>query len=282
MMPIDSLCSGCGKTLRVNDEFVGRKARCPLCGIIYVVGDASVDQPSKASTPADPTVAETTYAPQNEPNIPTLQPLDDSWSSLATEGPAEKSSGTSEPTSPAQVPNLLSSPVVKFFVRTPNSMEYGPSDAVTILDWISQGRLDDSCHVREETSSQWIGIAAWRFQIRKMQNPMASPVNQAANPLGSVPVSTVQSAGYSKSGNGTVVLILGILSWVLCPTFIGAMLCSILAIVFASIEFGKIRNGQSPEKEKILVYIGLWLGVANLVAWVLMIVSVIVVSIVSP
>ena len=278
-MPIDSLCSGCGKTLRVNDEFVGRKARCPLCGFIYVVGDASVDQPKIAS---NPTVAETTYVPQPEPIVPTLQPLDDSWSSLATEKPAEKSSGTSEPTSTAHVPNQLPSPVVKFFVRTPNSMEYGPSDAVTILDWISQGRLDDSCHVREETSSQWIGIAAWRFQSRKMQNPMASPVNQAANSFGSVPVSTVQSAGYSKSGNGTVVLILGILSWVLCPTFFGAMLCSILAIVFASIEFGKIRNGQSPEKEKIRVYIGLWLGIANLVAWVLMIGGVIVVSFVSP
>ena len=280
-MPIDSLCSGCGKTLRVNDEIVGRKARCPICGLVYVVGGTAIDPPTKASALTDSTVAETTYAPPGETIVPVVQPLDDPWSSLATERPVEKAVA-SEPISAAQVPIQNPNPVVKFFVRTPNSMEYGPSDTATVLDWISQGRLDDSCHVREESSPQWIGIAAWRFQTRKQQNPMASPANQAANPFGAVPVSTVQSAGYSKSGNGTVVLVLGIVSWILCPTFFGAMICSILAIVFASIELGKIRNGQSQDKEKILVYIGMWLSIANLVAWALLIVGVIVVSILSP
>lgn len=36
-MPIDSQCTGCGKMLRVADEYAGRRARCPVCQTIYTV-----------------------------------------------------------------------------------------------------------------------------------------------------------------------------------------------------------------------------------------------------
>lgn len=289
---MDSLCAGCGKTLRVNDEFVGRKARCPVCGLVYVVGGAAMDQSTQMPASVDPAVVETSYQPKNESNAPILQPLEDSWSSLPTERPIderpiderpiEKSLGATEPTSTSQAPIQAPMREAKYFVRTPNAMVYGPSDTATVLNWITQGRLDDSCHIREEFSEQWIGIAAWRFQSRKLQNPMARPIGGASNPFGTIPNSAVQSAGYSKSGNGTVVLVLGIVSWILCPTFFGAVLCSILAIAFASNEFGKIRNGQSPDTEKTAVYIGLWLSIANLVIWCFLIVGVVVASILSP
>ncbi len=250
-MPIDSLCAGCGNTLRVNDEFVGRKARCPMCGLVYVVGGNDGQPADVPSTAPDPFTTETTYAPQTEASLPTLEP------SMASPTPA---------------------PVTKFFVRTPNTMVYGPSDTETVLDWIKQGRLDDTCHIREENSEQWLGLAAWRFQLRKLQNPLVSPVNPGASLFGAAPISTVQSAGYQKSGNGMVVFVLGLVSWILCPTAVGALICAILAILFATMELGKIRNGQSPSKEKMLVLIGLWLGIANLVAWAMLIVGIIIVA----
>ena len=36
-MPVESICAGCGKRLRVADEYAGKKARCPSCGEIYMV-----------------------------------------------------------------------------------------------------------------------------------------------------------------------------------------------------------------------------------------------------
>lgn len=36
-MPIETICSGCAKKLRVADEYAGRQARCPDCGTIYTV-----------------------------------------------------------------------------------------------------------------------------------------------------------------------------------------------------------------------------------------------------
>lgn len=36
-MTIESLCPGCGSSLRVADEHAGQQARCPACQTIYVV-----------------------------------------------------------------------------------------------------------------------------------------------------------------------------------------------------------------------------------------------------
>lgn len=269
-----------------------------MCGLVYVVGGGvgnATDESTSLSSPSNPFTTETTYAPQTESaSMPTLEPLSDSWSSLASDKPpanepsqqpAQKeaqsvASPFSDNPTPLTLPltSPIPAPVTKFFIRTPNKMVYGPSDTETVLDWVKQGRLDDTCHIREENSGQWLGMAAWRFQLRKLQNPLVSPVNPGANQFGAAPISTVQSAGYQKAGNGMVVLIFGLVSWILCPTVVGALVCAILAIVFASMELSKIRNGQSPSKEKMLVLIGLWLGIANLVAWALMIVGFIIVA----
>jgi hypothetical protein len=303
-MPIDSLCSGCGRTLRVNDEFLGRKARCPSCGTIYIVEGALGSVPIASSTPSA-AVAETTYVAPSSTNDSSVQPLADSWSSLPTslsqlaapvqqptiqqptgQQPTDQQPTVSEQSAGGVLPAIefpQATPIAepKFFVRTPNSMIYGPSDKATVLDWIDQGRLDDTCHIREESTEQWIGLAAWRFQTRKVSAPVSSPVQPTANRFGEVPTSNVQSAGYAKSGNGTVVLVLGLVSWLLCPTAIGGWICAILAIVFASFEFQKIRNGQTPGSERWMVLLGMWLGIAHLVAWVVCVIGLIILSIVS-
>ena len=293
-MPIDSLCSGCGKTLRVNDEFQGRKARCPACGTVYIAGGVPSEQyPSPAEV-------ETIYPVQKDSGSLSSNPVDDSWNSLPSAKPIEESSaktiGAMRPATPQSPPHFdgvtASSPLVgssiasppdkMYFVRTPNSMIYGPSSALMVHDWIAQGRLDDTCHIREETSEQWLGIPAWRFQSRKQQNPISNPANSSTNQFGAVPVSSVQSLGYTKSGNGTIVLVLGLVSWVLCPTVIGALICSIIATVFAMTELKKIREGISPSKEKSLVLIGLFLALANLAAISITIIAFVAIAILNP
>ena len=36
-MPIETQCPGCQRTLSVEDQHAGKKARCPLCNTIYEV-----------------------------------------------------------------------------------------------------------------------------------------------------------------------------------------------------------------------------------------------------
>jgi hypothetical protein len=52
-MAIETICQGCARKLRVDDEFAGRKARCPHCKEVYTVpqsiGDSEVDPSQPAS-----------------------------------------------------------------------------------------------------------------------------------------------------------------------------------------------------------------------------------------
>ncbi len=48
-MAIETICPGCGRKLRVGDEFAGKQARCPVCNEIYSISGVSEsigEQPS--------------------------------------------------------------------------------------------------------------------------------------------------------------------------------------------------------------------------------------------
>lgn len=50
-MPIQTNCPGCGRQLQVDDEHAGKRARCPECGTICIVGedeDSSDEKPAAA------------------------------------------------------------------------------------------------------------------------------------------------------------------------------------------------------------------------------------------
>src|SRR6476469_2883225 len=43
-MPIAITCAGCGKNLKVKDEWAGKKGKCPQCGTTFLIpaaGEAS-------------------------------------------------------------------------------------------------------------------------------------------------------------------------------------------------------------------------------------------------
>ncbi len=266
-MPIDSTCSGCGKMLRVADDFAGRKARCPICGVIYVVGDLGTQ-----AAAVDSVNAETTYE----------QPID----SNSLQGMEPLATSESLPSPIAPTPSRIND---EFFVRTPNQSVYGPTDRQTVLDWIAQGRLDDSCHIRQSNSEQWIGLPAWRFQS-KQQDPFANaysvrgvgPAQNESFPFKPAPNSLNQSAGYARSGNGIVVLILGIGSWILCPTFLGALVCAIIAIALGLNELKRVRQGVSPASNRTPAMFGLWLGIINLVVLLGSIIAFVVIASMNP
>ncbi len=133
-MAIESNCEGCGQRLRVGEEFVGRQARCPACGRIYVVG-----QPAASSSPlANPTAPNTSEAPSS----PVASPEEASFSSPSNGGVS------------ASVPQ--ESPKTRqYFAKTPDGTVYGPTDLATIQRWQSEGRLNASCQFRESDSAFW-------------------------------------------------------------------------------------------------------------------------------
>lgn len=267
-MPIDSVCGGCGKTLRVDDQFAGKKARCPQCGSIY---DVPLIQPTPLSGSPERlggSASVFSSAPQSNnpftepaPPAPTLTPFENS-----SQGGGAANIG------PMSNPVVSATPVqttALFLVKTPDGVEYGPVDSTTIEQWSQQGRLNEACFVRSENSPQWVGLAAWRFQQR--QHAAVNPFATLPNPGGGIPgipSSANQNYSYRASPNGVVVLILGIGSWVLCPTIIGSPVCSLISTILGIGEFRRVREGVVDSSQLVITHVGFWLGILNLICCV--------------
>jgi len=54
-MAIETICQGCARKLRVGDEYAGKKARCPQCGMIYTVPGIVVDHAPEVAPAASAT-----------------------------------------------------------------------------------------------------------------------------------------------------------------------------------------------------------------------------------
>ena len=71
----------------------------------------------------------------------------------------------------------------------------------------------------------------------------------------------------SASPNSIITLVLGILSWVAC-----GILTAIPAWIMGKSEINKINAGHSPQAGKTMATIGMWLGIVNIILWILVII----------
>jgi large-conductance mechanosensitive channel len=66
--------------------------------------------------------------------------------------------------------------------------------------------------------------------------------------------------GSSASGMAITALVLGIVSYFICPLIGG-----IAAWIVGKMELSKIERGESPEAGKGMAKVGMWLGIINVV-----------------
>lgn len=71
-------------------------------------------------------------------------------------------------------------------------------------------------------------------------------------------------SGGSASSNAIIALVLGILSYIMCPVIL-----AIAAWIMGNNELKAIDSGQSPEAGRMLANIGKWLGIVNIILSVL-------------
>lgn len=158
-----------------------------------------------------------------------------------------------------------------YYVRIPNGQEFGPADRSTILAWETQGRVNDTCQIRSQDEGKLIDFSLWKQDGYATPVPTSSPTglpryssaNVYGDQIGRVEVPANQSVVVARS-RATTVLILGICSWLSCVTLFAAPVCALIAIAFGVTELGRIKRGEISSNERHIVWIGIVLGVANL------------------
>ncbi|MBK6537234.1 MAG: DUF4190 domain-containing protein [Ignavibacteria bacterium] len=77
--------------------------------------------------------------------------------------------------------------------------------------------------------------------------------------------------GGSASSNAIISLVLGILSYIMCPVILG-----IAAWIMGNNELKAIDSGQSSEAGRTLANIGKWLGIVNIILTVIGIILIVI------
>lgn len=254
-MPIISNCENCGSTLQVDDAYAGLQARCGMCNAIYTVPRKPLEEATadRDRSPFGAGLSGELSAGSNQDTLPEIQPI---------ESPGYAPGNSAEPELEAQKET--------FWVKVPDGNVYGPADASTILSWADQGRVNGACEVNPNGSQLWLNFTVWRLQQseRRSSSPeggssgVGSP-NLFGDQFGVQPIPANQKP-ITASGQGLLILSLGLISWFLCPTILGAPLCSVITLILATNELRKISEGRAPRNDRMLVLIGMWLAIGNM------------------
>src|SRR6266436_5831080 len=98
-MPINTDCPSCNRKLRVPDELLGKKVKCPTCGTVFQADESAAPAPSvREEDEPSPSNAEKERSPigqaerEEELSTPSKRrPRDDEDDAL---GPPRRSSGS--------------------------------------------------------------------------------------------------------------------------------------------------------------------------------------------
>jgi len=251
-MPIETICQGCSRRLRVGDEHAGKKARCPQCGMIYVVPHPAVAghvgpdaDAGNASASGDATTEGTRGSSAEIPVVLAAK-------REPTDQPAVAGGGTpSRPDSGSQ-----------WFVRTADGTVYGPVARSELDQWVAEGRVPPSAMVRE-------GGESWRpAGQRYPQLARAAPLSPQGNPFSDAAARSPAPRPAPRNlipHRGGLVLAMGILGWLFCPVL------GPFAWAMGSADLREMRAGSMDSGGSATTQIGMILGAVQTVLLIIIV-----------
>ena len=147
-----------------------------------------------------------------------------------------------------------------YFLRSSDKRVYGPVAKLLLEQWVTQGRINSQCDIREKSSDPWQSASNY-YPILDQPESIA-----IGNPFG-VTVKKEQASGkYHMPHRGGLVLTFGILG---C-TFICPIFC-LLAWVIGSMDILEMDAGRMDEAGYNFTRVGYFMGMAFSLIWILVI-----------
>jgi phage FluMu protein Com len=231
-MPIDSICTGCGRTLRVADEYAGHEAQCPACSSVYVV-PIPQHQPTAQDLPAAPGISE------QPPHM-----------GISTLGLFYAITPSGSQYGPVDAATLARWGKEGRLNATCHVLPEHTSHRIPFSEWMAAH--DHS--VRSATMT----VSA--------NSPLQSNTAPGANAFGSIPASYPTTALNQTAGRGVLILVLAIASWVVCITLIGSIPLAAAALYMGIKDLGAMNRYEKSDQDRTITWIGVWLAGINIAA----------------
>ena len=210
-MPIETICQGCQKRLRVGDEHAGRLAKCPHCQAVFTVPQAATVASWGAASGSDSNLAAT-----------------DRW-----------------------------------HLKTPDGLTFGPVARAELDRWLAEGRITAATQIMHEGDGQWVWaqqiyphLASFTADSPLKPVPMPQAINPYAAPTTASPFAPTR---YREPHRGGAILALAIVGIFVCD------ILSLVAIVMAIIDLGKMNRGEMDPSGKGLTIAGIVIAVLKFV-----------------
>lgn len=258
-MPIESICGGCGKRLRVSDQHGGKKARCPGCGTIYIVPPGR-----SAAAPATPTpaVERSAHAPPAGPDAQGRGSTG-ATSHSSEHGNAASGFDASDASASATAPqaNAGAAAEPQWLFRSENGHIYGPVGRDRLHQWALEGRVSENCQLqlvggdgRWEPSTRWIHLASSGGSASGVTIGGGADFTYTPQPTAYPRYQTHTSPfAQQRSHRGPLILVFGLLG-------LGCMLFGILAFALGIADLSAMRAGDMDNSGRSLTLAGTILG----------------------
>ncbi len=134
---------------------------------------------------------------------------------------------------------------MKYYFKTSDDNEFGPTDEGQIRAWLEQGRMNQDSLVRTVDSEEWRPLNDYSELMALLAPSSSAPPSPTPPPQADVkqndlpPTSRVTAPDGLEPHRGTLILILGILSLTVCGFFTG-----IPAWIMGKNDLAKIKAGQ--------------------------------------
>ncbi len=150
-------------------------------------------------------------------------------------------------------------------VRTPDGQSYGPVSKSELDRWVAEGRVPAEAGVLAESVGVWYPASELYAQLRH-----SGPLSAASNPFADRPdapagFQTVTTPGFQRPHRGILILLLGLLSWVICPIF------APFAWIMGQADLRDMRRSQMDPSGMTLTQIGMVLGVVSTILCLLIV-----------
>jgi phage FluMu protein Com len=220
-MSIDSICSGCGRTLRVADEYAGLEAQCPACSTIYRVPAASNANPAinSSGTLVDP------YS-----NVSSNQRFYAQTPSGVEYGPVELET------------------MLRWYA------EGRVNATCTVRGEVDTRRIPFAQWLAST------GVSKVEPQSSTFARAGTFANTDGTNTFGNVPALRETEIRYQREGRGVLILVLACASWAACIVLIGAIPIASVALYLGFSDLRAMKRGEMSPKDRGLVLVGLWLA----------------------
>lgn len=216
-------CDVCKSALTVRESDIGKRIRCPNCGMIAEYGGETVNRESAIDAPAS----------------------------------EFRESGSNQPTGISDDRFRIDEDSDRWSLKSPDGVVYGPVPRLELDEWEREGRVSSKFLVQRAGQMHWQSALVLYPHLAQAR---PAPQNASQRAAGRQPIGEGSHGQRPlRSNNGVGILMVAVIGIFLIP----GVVFGLIAWIMGRSERRAMARGECSRNNEFLVHIGYYLGIVS-------------------